>query len=140
MLDAADIPFLALDLDVAKVLAARREGRRVLYGDASDPRVLDLAGTGRAAALVVTLDRPGAAERIVATVRSFYPGATIVARAHDEVGSERLERLGATVVVPETLELSLIIGEAVLQRLCVPEPAAAAAAEVLRRYHRRGLG
>jgi voltage-gated potassium channel Kch len=73
-------------------------------------------------------------------VRSFYPGATIVARAHDEAGSGRLERLGATVVVPETLELSLSIGEAVLQRLCVPDAAAAAAAEVLRRYHRRDLG
>jgi voltage-gated potassium channel Kch len=73
-------------------------------------------------------------------VRSFYPGATIVARAHDEAGSDRLERLGASVVVPETLELSLSIGEAVLQRLCVPDAAAAAAAEVLRRYHKRDLG
>ena len=140
MLDRADLPFVALNLDLTRVQVARKAGRPMFYGDASDQLVLDRAGTGQAAAVVITLDQASAAERIVASVHASYPGLAIVVRGHDAALSYRLERLGASIVVPETLELSLSIGEAVLQRLCVPDAAAAAAAEVLRRYHRRDLG
>jgi glutathione-regulated potassium-efflux system ancillary protein KefC len=132
MLEAAGLPYVALDLEPARVMAARRGGRRVFYGDASDPRLLDQVGTGRAAALVVTLDRPNAAERIVTSVRTFYPGLAILARAHDVEGRDRLERLGASIVVPETLELSLRLGEEVLRRLGIAEDAVGDATQTLR--------
>ena len=128
----AEGPYVALDLEPARVMAARRGGRRVFYGDASDPRLLDQVGTGRAAALVITLDRPNAAERIVTSVRTFYPGLAILARAHDVEGRDRLERLGASIVVPETLELSLRLGEEVLRRLGIAEDAVGDATQTLR--------
>jgi CPA2 family monovalent cation:H+ antiporter-2 len=133
MLEEVGIPFVALDLDPVRVAAAQQAGRKVFYGDASDPRLLERAGTDRAAAAVITLDQPAAAERIVATLRSFYPKVAIVARAHDLLGRRRLEQLGAGIVVPETLELSLALGAAVLQRLGVAETAARDAADLLRR-------
>ena len=84
---------------------------------------------------MVTLDRPAAAERLVAAVRPLYHDIAIVARGHDAENSARLRALGATVVVPETLELSLIIAEAVLRQLAVPEDVVEDAAELVRRYH-----
>jgi monovalent cation:proton antiporter-2 (CPA2) family protein len=137
MLDEAGLPFVALDLDLTRVLVARKAGRPVFYGDASDQLVLDRAGTGRAAAVVITLDKPGAAERIVASVRSFYPGIAVVARGHDAALSYRLERLGASIVVPETLELSLKLGEALLQRLGCSADTVEDAARTVRERHRQ---
>jgi CPA2 family monovalent cation:H+ antiporter-2 len=87
--------------------------------------------------VVITLDQAGAAERIVATVRSFYPAITLVARGHDAALAYRLERLGATFVVPETLELSLTLGRALLQRLGCGEDAVEAAAHTVRERHRQ---
>ena len=99
--------------------------------------MLRSVGAESAAALVVTLDRPAAAERLVAAARPLYPELAIVARGHDADVSARLRSLGASVVVPETLELSLIIAEAVLRRLDVPEDVVEDAAELVRRYHSR---
>ena len=135
MLEEIGIPFVVLEQDLRRVPTGPRERRKVFFGDGSDPRVLRSVATDRAAALVVTLDRPAAAERLVAAVRPLYPDIAIVARGHDGEASARLRMLGATVVVPETLELSLIIAEAVLHRLAVPEDVVEDAAELVRRYH-----
>ncbi|MEK0085590.1 cation:proton antiporter [Benzoatithermus flavus] len=137
MLDGAGVPYVALDLDLTRVLVARKAGRPVFYGDASDPLVLDRAGTGRAAALVITLDKASAAERIVTNVRSFYPGIPVVVRGHDAALGYRLERLGASIVVPETLELSLTLGRALLQRLGCSEDMIEEAARTVRERHRQ---
>ena len=135
MLEETGIPFVVLEQDLRRVPTGPRERRRVYFGDGSDPRVLRSVATDRAAALVVTLDRPAAAERLVAAVRPLYHDIAIVARGHDAENSARLRALGATVVVPETLELSLIIAEAVLRQLAVPEDVVEDAAELVRRYH-----
>ena len=137
MLEETGIPFVVLEHDPRRVPPGPRERRKVFYGDGSDPRVLRSVAADRAAALVITLDRPAAAERLVATARPLYPELAIVARGHDADVSARLRALGASVVVPETLELSLIIAEAVLRRLAVPDDVVEDAAELVRRYHSR---
>jgi len=135
MLEETGIPFVVLEQDLRRVPPGPRERRRVFYGDGSDPQVLRSVATDQASALVVTLDRPAATERVVAVARQLFPDLPIVARGHDGPNSARLRALGATVVVPETLELSLILSEAVLRRLQVPEDVVADAAELVRRYH-----
>jgi monovalent cation:proton antiporter-2 (CPA2) family protein len=140
MLEETGIPFVVLEQDPRRVPLAPREHRKVFYGDGSDPRVLRSVAADQAAALVITLDRPAAAERLVATARPLYPNLAIVARGHDADVSARLRAHGASVVVPETLELSLIIAEAVLRRLAVPEDVVEDAAELVRRYHSRESG
>lgn len=137
MLEETGIPFVVLEQDPRRVPPGPRERRKVFYGDGSDPRVLRSVAADQAAALVITLDRPAAAERLVATARPLYPHLAIVARGHDADVSARLRAHGASVVVPETLELSLIIAEAVLRRLEVPEDVVEDAAELVRRYHSR---
>ena len=140
MLEETGIPFVVLEQDPRRVPEAPRGQRRVFFGDGSDPRVLRSVAADQAAALVITLDRPAAAERLVATARPLYPELAIVARGHDAAVSARLRALGASVVVPETLELSLIIAEAVLRRLAVPDDVVEDAAELVRRYHSRESG
>ena len=137
MLEETGIPFVVLEQDPRRVPEAPRGQRRVFFGDGSDPRVLRSVAADQAAALVITLDRPAAAERLVATARPLYPELAIVARGHDAAVSARLRALGASVVVPETLELSLIIAEAVLRRLAVPDDVVEDAAELVRGYHSR---
>ena len=140
MLEETGIPFVVLEQDPRRVPEAPRGQRRVFFGDGSDPRVLRSVAADQAAALVITLDRPAAAERLVATARPLYPELAIVARGHDAAVSARLRALGASVVVPETLELSLVIAEAVLRRLAVPDDVVEDAAELVRRYHSRESG
>jgi Kef-type K+ transport system membrane component KefB/voltage-gated potassium channel Kch len=135
MLEETGIPFVVLEQDLRRVPPGPRTRRRVFYGDGSDPQVLRSVAADEAAALVITLDRPAATERLVAVARQLYPALPIVARGHDGPNSARLRALGASVVVPETLELSLILSEAVLRRLDVPEDIVEDAAELVRRYH-----
>ena len=99
MLEQAGVSCLAFDLDPDRIAAGRAVGRRVIYGDASEPRLLEQAGAGRAAALVVALDQPNATERVVSAARSLYPALPIIARAHDLAGRDVLERLGVHEVI-----------------------------------------
>jgi glutathione-regulated potassium-efflux system ancillary protein KefC len=135
ILEETGIPFVVLEQDLRRVPPGPRDRRRIYYGDGSDPQVLRSVAADQASTLVVTLDRPAAAERVVAMARQLFPDLPIIARGHDGPNSARLRALGATVVVPETLELSLILSEAVLRRLQVPEDVVADATELVRRYH-----
>ncbi len=65
LLESVQIPYVALDRDPELVAAARRHGRRVFFGDASQPEVLKAAGLERARLAVSTLDEPGLSERAV---------------------------------------------------------------------------
>lgn len=132
-LQRADVPVVALDLDPARLRLGRRLGHRVLYGDATDPRVLDGIAGETARVVVVAVDRPDQAEAAVSAARAACPHALVLARAHDDDRRPVLERLGASFVLTETRELSLGLAEAALGRLDVPEEAAAAALEATRR-------
>jgi len=111
--------FIAVDSDVDAVTAARREGFPILYGDASRPELLDRLNLGHASALILTMDDPVLLVRLTRRVRASYPDLTIVARARDPAHAAELYRAGASDAVPETLESSLQLSEAVLVDLGV---------------------
>jgi CPA2 family monovalent cation:H+ antiporter-2 len=92
----------------------------VYFGDASRVELLERCGLDHARAVVVTMDSPEAAEAVVATARGHRPDLTIVARARDARHAARLYELGATDAVPETIEASLQLSEAVLVDIGVP--------------------
>lgn len=117
LLTERNIPYVALDLAADRVMAARAENRPVFFADASRHQVLTAAGAARARAMVLTLDRPGAAERTVAAARLNFPELPIFARARDHEHGGVLVRQGATVAVPETIEASLQLGATVLRAL-----------------------
>jgi len=120
MLSRHGIAWVAAERDTRLVEAARHEGRPVYFGDASRPEFLRRCGLEDAKALVVTMDDSLGAETVVAIAREARPTLTIVARARDARQAERLYELGATDAVPETVEASLQLSEALLVEIGVP--------------------
>jgi monovalent cation:H+ antiporter-2, CPA2 family len=119
MLEAHNQPYVAIEADVDVADAAYRDGKPVRFGDAARPAMLELLDLGQARAVVLTMDDPVQAERITRHLRTTYPDLTIVARARDTDHAAALYRAGATDAVPETLESSLQLSEAVLVDLGV---------------------
>ena len=120
MLDRHAIPFIAVDANAGVTARARADGKPVYYGDAARPEYLRLCGLETARAVVVTLDAPKANEAVVETTRRLRPDVTLVARARDADHARSLYGLGVTDAVPETIEASLQLSEAVLVDLGVP--------------------
>ena len=114
MLEAHNRPYVAIEADVDLVTVARREGKPVKFGDAARPATLARLDLKGASAVVLTMDDPVQAVRITASLRKSFPDLTIVARARDTDHAAELYRAGASDAVPETLESSLQLSEAVL--------------------------
>ncbi|UTP39274.1 cation:proton antiporter [Phenylobacterium sp. LH3H17] len=120
MLGRHDIPWVAAERDPRLVEGGRHAGGAIFFGDASRAEFLKRCGLETAPALVVTMDAPEGVEAIVATAREMRPDLIIVARARDARQAQRLYELGATDAVPETVEASLQLSEAVLVEIGVP--------------------
>jgi CPA2 family monovalent cation:H+ antiporter-2 len=120
MLRQKDIPFLAVDGSVKIVKTFRRAGVPIYWGNAERPDFLVRCGLAQARALVVTLDASQASEAIVRFARAAHPDLTIVARARDAAHATHLYELGVSDAVPETVEASLQLAEAVLVDLGIP--------------------
>lgn len=120
MLARHKVPFLAIDSDPARVAAERRAGRPVYFGNSAQADLLRACGIATARALVVTLDTPSAVEAVVAAARAERPDLTVVARARDARHATQLYDLGVDDAVPETIEASLQLSEAVLVDIGVP--------------------
>ena len=120
LLEEQGVPYLALDMDTARVAAARGRGFPAYFGDARRAEVLRAAGVHRAEAVVITLDDPASAERAVAAVRRENDHVPVLVRAHDTAHSRHLLEAGATTVVPELVEGSLQLAETLLRGLHVP--------------------
>ena len=114
MLVAHDRPYQIVESDDDLVRSLRRDGYRAAFADASRPDALERFGAGEAAAVVLTMDVPVAARRLVQQLRSSHPALLIVARARDVAHAAELYRAGASHAVPEQLESSLQLSEAVL--------------------------
>jgi len=120
MLTVHGIPYVAIDSDADLIESARRMGYRATFGDAARGNTLDRLGIDRAPAVILTMDEPVLAQRLTAKLRRAYPELPIIARARDLNHAAVLYRAGASHAVPETLESSLQLSEAVLVDLGVP--------------------
>ena len=114
--------YLALDLDPTRVRHARDAGLQVVYGDAARSAVLKAVGVERARALVVTHDRIDSARRTVSLARRLNPELVILVLTRDDAHMDELLAAGATEVLPEGLEASLMLGAQLLILLGRPEP------------------
>ena len=114
MLSAHGREWIAVDSNHDNVASCRREGIPIVFGDVSRPELMDRLNLGHASALVLTMDDPVLTVRLTKKVRAWCPGLTIVARARDARHAAELYRAGASDAVPETLESSLQLSEAVL--------------------------
>lgn len=114
MLRAHEQPYVMLDSDPDLIDSAKRGGYRAAFGDAARGDTLTRLGVEKAPAVVLTMDEPVLAQRLVSKLRDDYPDLLIVARARDTDHAAALYRAGASHAVPENLESSLQLSEAVL--------------------------
>lgn len=114
LLDARLVRYMAFDMKPGKVIEARNKGLPVFFGDACRPEVLKAAGIKNPKAVVVTLDDKHGASKAVNALRREYPKIQIFVRAKDAKHQKMLQLGGATAIVPELLESSLLLGGAVL--------------------------
>ncbi len=120
MLATHGIPYLAIDSDAEQVRVAREAGLRATFGDVARGDALQRIGADHATAVILTMDEPVAAQRLVRKLRAAYADLPIIARARDVRHAAALYRAGASHAVPEALESSLQLSEAVLVDLGVP--------------------
>jgi monovalent cation:H+ antiporter-2, CPA2 family len=120
MLDQEHIQSMALDLDPDRVRQAAAAGESVVFGDAARLQALMAAGLARASAVVITyLDVP-AALKVLAHIRAHAPQVPVIVRTQDDHDLEKLQAAGATEVVPESIEGSLMLASHALALVGVP--------------------
>ncbi len=120
MLSNEGIPYMALDLDPDRVKQAAAGGDSVVYGDATRLQALMAAGLARASAVVVTYPDTTSALKILANTKAHAPHVPVVVRTVDDKDLEKLTRAGATEVVPEMVEGSLMLASHALALVGVP--------------------
>ena len=114
MLNTHNRPYLAIDSDIDSVIAAREGGFSVLFGDVARRELVGRLDLGQAAAVVLTMDDPVLTARITRQLRADHAALPIIARARDTDHAATLYRAGVSDAVPEALEASLQLSEAVL--------------------------
>ena len=120
LLEQEGIPYMALDLDPDRVRQAAAAGHSVVYGDATRLQALMAAGLVRASAVAVTyLDVP-ATLKVIANTRTHAPQVPVVVRTQDDLHLDRLQAAGATEVVPEAIEGSMMLASHALALVGVP--------------------
>ena len=119
-LDKESIPFIALDMDAACIRRAVEAGENVVYGNADRREILTAAGVERARAVVVTYADLPATEKVLHLMRELKPELPVIVRARDDAHLEHLKSLGATEVIPEVLEGSLMLAAQTLTQLGIP--------------------
>jgi CPA2 family monovalent cation:H+ antiporter-2 len=119
-LEREGIGYVALDLDPERVREAAAAGDTVVFGDASRRETLIAAGIKRAAVLVVTYTDTPSALRVLHHAHEIRAALPVIVRTRDDSGLERLERAGATEVVPDTFETSLMLASHAMLMLGVP--------------------
>jgi len=115
-----NISFIAIDMDLNRVNDAANAGEKVMYGDASRRVVLRAAGIERAKALVIAYSDDRSSLKVLNVIREIYPDLPVIVRTRDESSIQQLQDAGATDVVPEVLESSLMLASHALVILDVP--------------------
>jgi CPA2 family monovalent cation:H+ antiporter-2 len=112
--------YIALDMDPKRVQQARQAGDPVIYGDAGDREILEAVGLEHCSVLVISFADPDLALRILRAVREMRSDVPVLVRTQDDTKLDQLQKAGATEVVPETLEASLMLMSHMLLLLNMP--------------------
>jgi CPA2 family monovalent cation:H+ antiporter-2 len=120
LLEEEKIPYHALDLDPDRVHEAQAAGANVSYGDAARRESLVATGIHRAAALVISYADTPSALKVLHFAHELAPALPVIVRSHDDTDLDKLRAAGATEVVPEAIEGSLMLASHALVMLGVP--------------------
>jgi CPA2 family monovalent cation:H+ antiporter-2 len=120
MLEAENVKYLALDSDPERVHQASEAGKSVVYGVSQSSSNLVAAGISRAKAVVITFKSLSETIRVINQVEHLNPGIPILARAKDDSQMSILLEAGATRVIPEKTEGSVMLSAQALSMVGVP--------------------
>jgi monovalent cation:H+ antiporter-2, CPA2 family len=120
VLEQTGFEYIALDLDPYRIRAGRQAGDPVMYGDAGQVEVLENVGLAHASCVVITFASPAVSLRILRSVRGLRRDVPVLVRTQDDAKLEELQAAGATEVVPETFEASLMLLSHLLLLLKLP--------------------
>lgn len=120
MLDQDDISYVALDLDPQRTREAAAAGSSVVFGDAARRETLTAAGIHRAAALVITYLDKASALHVLHTAKELAPSLAVIVRVRDDTDLQAFRDAGATEVVPEVVEGSLMLASHALALAGMP--------------------
>src|SRR6187402_2616881 len=120
VLEAQGFEYIAIDLDAARVRAARQIGQPVVYGDSADEQVLEEVGLANANAVVISFSDTRTSLAILRSLRRLRTDVPVLVRTPDDSRLLELKTAGATEVVPEAFEASLMLASHVLMSLKVP--------------------
>jgi CPA2 family monovalent cation:H+ antiporter-2 len=109
VLEQSGFEYIALDVDPYRIRTGRQAGDPVVYGDAGQVKVLENVGLAHASVVVITFANPDVALRILRSVRELRADVPILVRTQDDTKLTELQAAGATEVVPETFEASLML-------------------------------
>jgi Kef-type K+ transport system membrane component KefB/voltage-gated potassium channel Kch len=142
MLESQKIPYAAIDANIDAVMAGKRAGFNVFYGDTESEAVLKELGLAprKTRALVVALNNAAVAKRTIQAARRVSPRVRVFARVRNMQESKELRTTGKLVALPETIESSFLLGQEVLEALGVQEKRVEALLESLRRDNYQALG
>jgi len=120
VLEAQGFEYIAIDLDAARVRSARQMGHPVVYGDSADEQVLEEVGLANANAVVISFSDTRTSLAILRSLRRLRTDVPVLVRTPDDSRLLELKAAGATEVVPEAFEASLMLASHVLMSLKVP--------------------
>ena len=120
VLEAQGFEYIAIDLDAVRVRAARQMGHPVVYGDSADEQVLEEVGLANANAVVISFSDTRTSLAILRSLRRLRTDVPVLVRTPDDSRLLELKAAGATEVVPEAFEASLMLASHVLMSLKVP--------------------
>jgi CPA2 family monovalent cation:H+ antiporter-2 len=122
VLEQTGFEYIALEVDPQRIRAGRQVGDPVIYGNAGQTEVLENVGVGHASCVVITVANPEVALRILRSVRGVRADVPVLVRTQDDTKLRELQAAGATEVVPETFEASLMLLSHLLLLLKLPIP------------------
>jgi len=117
ILELAEVPYTAIDIDPNTVAQEHAKGRPVFYGDAQRATVLTAMGAESARIVIVAVNDIPLTEQLVVSLREKFPALCVIARGHNRLRCEKLKALGADAVISETLEAGIELARVALMRV-----------------------
>jgi voltage-gated potassium channel Kch len=117
MLERANIPFIAFERRLDRIAEAKKEKRKVYFGDVTSPGMMNALAISRARAVIVTTRDYSAAKQLISTVLHFHPNLKVMTAVPYLFQRDELRELGAAQVVALMPEGTLSFGKSVLGQL-----------------------
>ncbi len=118
--DVEGVRYLALDLDPERIKHARSAGESVTFGDATRDEILEAAGLEKAKLIMITIENPTYVVKVIRNIRKHRVDIPICVLAYDDTYMDKFRREGATDVVPQIFEASLMLASHSLPQLGIP--------------------